>query len=88
MSFYCLCPSSLPNPGNRVVTRAGIEVAVKFVGKRVKLLSTEQLLTLTPQIREYRIAQLRRAVESGSYRVSTEPIAAKMLQEALLDRLL
>jgi anti-sigma28 factor (negative regulator of flagellin synthesis) len=70
------------------VTRADIEVAVKFVGKPVKFLSMEQLLILTPQIRKHRIAQLQRAVESGSYRVSTEQIAAKMLQQALLDRLL
>jgi anti-sigma28 factor (negative regulator of flagellin synthesis) len=61
---------------------------VKFVGKPVKFLSIEQLLTLTPQTRKHRIAQLQRAVEGGSYRVSTEQIAAKMLQEALLDRLL
>jgi flagellar biosynthesis anti-sigma factor FlgM len=58
---------------------------VKFVGTRVKFLSLEQLLTLTPQIRKHRIAQLRRAVEGGSYRMSTEQIAGKMLQEALLD---
>jgi flagellar biosynthesis anti-sigma factor FlgM len=59
---------------------------VKFVGTRVTFLSLEQLLILTPRIRQHRIAQLRRAVESGSYRVSTEHIAAKMLQEVLLDR--
>jgi anti-sigma28 factor (negative regulator of flagellin synthesis) len=61
---------------------------VKFVGKHVKFLSMEQLLTLTPQLRKHRISQLRRAVESGSYRVSTEQIATKMLQETLLDQLL
>ena len=59
---------------------------MKFVGEPVKFLSMERLLTLTPQIRKHRIAQLQRAVEGGSYRVSTEQIAAKMLQEALLNR--
>ena len=59
---------------------------MKFLGTRVKFLSLEQLLTLTPQIRKHSIAQLRRAAEGGSYRVSTEQIAAKMLQETLLDR--
>lgn len=59
---------------------------MKFAAKNIKSLSMEQLLTLTPQRRKNRIAQLRHAVESGSYRVSTEQIAERMLQEVLLDR--
>jgi hypothetical protein len=62
------------------VIQADLEVAVKFVGKHVKFPSIEPLLTPTSQLREHRIAQLRRAVESGTYRVSTEQIATKMLR--------
>jgi anti-sigma28 factor (negative regulator of flagellin synthesis) len=70
------------------VTRVDSEVAVKFAGKNVKFLALEQLLIPTLQTRKHRITQLRRAVESGCYRVSSEQIAEKMLQEARLDRLL
>jgi anti-sigma28 factor (negative regulator of flagellin synthesis) len=39
-------------------------------------------------MRRHRIAQLRRAVQSGTYDVSAEQIAEYMLRAALLDRLM
>jgi anti-sigma28 factor (negative regulator of flagellin synthesis) len=48
---------------------------------------SDQLLTPTPQTRADKIAQLRRAVESGTYWVSAEQIAEKMLRKSLVDML-
>jgi anti-sigma28 factor (negative regulator of flagellin synthesis) len=42
----------------------------------------DAVLTLTPQSRADKIAQLRHAVESGVYGVSAEQIAEKMIREA------
>lgn len=44
-----------------------------------------RLLTPTPQTRVGKIAQLRRAVESGTYCVSAEQIAEKVLRETLVE---
>jgi anti-sigma28 factor (negative regulator of flagellin synthesis) len=47
----------------------------------------DPLLALTPQTRADKIAQLRRAVESGTYCVSAEQIAEKMVRKSLVDTL-
>jgi anti-sigma28 factor (negative regulator of flagellin synthesis) len=47
----------------------------------------DQLLGPAPQTRADKIAQLRRAVESGTYGVSAEQIAEKFLREALVATL-
>jgi anti-sigma28 factor (negative regulator of flagellin synthesis) len=47
----------------------------------------DRLLTLTPQTRADKIAQLRRAVESATYRVSAEQIAEKMARATLVEAL-
>jgi anti-sigma28 factor (negative regulator of flagellin synthesis) len=46
---------------------------------------SDRLSTLTPQTRTDKIAQLQRAMESGTYCVSAEQIAEKMLRETLVE---
>jgi anti-sigma28 factor (negative regulator of flagellin synthesis) len=48
---------------------------------------SDPLLASIPQIRAGKIAQLRRAVESGAYCVSAEQMAEKMVREALAEML-
>jgi anti-sigma28 factor (negative regulator of flagellin synthesis) len=55
------------------------------LGKSQESQDLDPLLAAPPQTRADSIAQLRRAVESGTYSVSAEQIAETMLQEALLD---
>ena len=52
----------------------------------MKVPAMEPLLPPPSQPREHSVAQLRRAVESGTYRVSAEQIATKMLRGAPPDR--
>jgi flagellar biosynthesis anti-sigma factor FlgM len=44
-----------------------------------------QMLTQTLEIRETRIAALRRDIESGHYSVKAEQIAEKIMEDYLLD---
>lgn len=47
--------------------------------------SGDPWLTLTTQTRADKIAQLRRAVENGAYRVRPEQMAEKMVREVLVE---
>ncbi len=47
----------------------------------------DHLLVPVPQTRADKITQLRRAVESGTYGVSAEQLAEKILREALVATL-
>lgn len=41
----------------------------------------------TPEVREGKVAELREAIRTGSYSVTGEEIAEKMIGRALVDRL-
>ncbi|MBS4026236.1 MAG: flagellar biosynthesis anti-sigma factor FlgM [Clostridia bacterium] len=41
-----------------------------------------------PDVREDRVAELKKAIESGSYQVSGKEIAEKMLERSAIDRLM
>jgi flagellar biosynthesis anti-sigma factor FlgM len=60
---------------------------VNSSGKSRESQDSDLSLAATPQMRTDSIAQLRRAVGSGTYSISAEQVAEKMLQEVLADRL-
>jgi flagellar biosynthesis anti-sigma factor FlgM len=45
----------------------------------------EKILEQTPDIREEKVAALRKAIESGSYAIHSKKIAERMIREALFD---
>jgi anti-sigma28 factor (negative regulator of flagellin synthesis) len=56
--------------------------------QRDMMQSIGQQFTSTSQTRGHSIAQLRRAVQRGTYHVSSEQIAERMLRDALLECLM
>ena len=44
-----------------------------------------QILTQISEIREMRVAALRREIESGHYRVEAEQVAEKIMEDQLLE---
>jgi negative regulator of flagellin synthesis FlgM len=46
-----------------------------------------QVLAHTPDLRDAKVRALQQAVQSGTYNVSPEQIAEKMLKEAMVDEL-
>ena len=44
-----------------------------------------QMLTQISEIREMRVAALRREIESGHYRVKAEQVAEKLMEDQLLE---
>jgi anti-sigma28 factor (negative regulator of flagellin synthesis) len=69
------------------VTRSWLEVEVHSSVSGKGLQYNDELLGHSSQTRTDMIAQLRRAVESGTYCVSAELIAEKMVQAALAELL-
>ena len=71
------------------------EPAVQAGGKDKVVLSSEARelsalrarLAQIPDVREERVAALREALRQGTYRVSPEEIADKMIARSLVDRL-
>lgn len=44
-----------------------------------------QILDQTPDVREDKVLELKRQIESGNYRINPEGIAEKMAGESLID---
>ena len=44
-----------------------------------------KILEQTPDIREEKVAALRKAIESGSYAIHSKKIAERMIRESLFD---
>jgi flagellar biosynthesis anti-sigma factor FlgM len=85
-------PSQQPRRGCRVAKGqpatplwSEVEVNASDAGKSARHI--DPLSGPAPQTRADKIAQLRRAVESGTYSVSAEQLAEKMLREVLVETL-
>jgi len=48
----------------------------------------KQLLDAVPDVREERIAEIKKQIEAGTYQVDAGKVAAKMVEESLLNELL
>ena len=44
-----------------------------------------EILATTPEVRTEKVAELKKAIEDGTYRVKTEDIADKMIQEMVFE---
>jgi len=49
---------------------------------------TKKLLGSIPDIREEKVAQLKKQIKNGTYHIEGEKIAARMIKESLLNELL
>ena len=64
------------------------EDRVDLSPKAKEMQQAAQALADTPEVREAKVAELKRAVDSGAYNVNAEQIAEKMVKDTLLDMLL
>jgi negative regulator of flagellin synthesis FlgM len=44
-----------------------------------------EILATTPEVRTEKVAELKKAIADGTYRVKTEDIADKMVQEMVFE---
>lgn len=64
------------------------EGQVRLSGKARSLQRLSEAVSSVPEVREERVAELRRQVEDGQYTVQGEKVLEKLLRSALFDRLL
>jgi negative regulator of flagellin synthesis FlgM len=73
--------------GNKPAS-GGAAVATERVdlsNKAKDIQKIKQVLDQTPEVREEKVQELRRQIESGSYAINSGIIADKMLGESLID---
>jgi negative regulator of flagellin synthesis FlgM len=78
---------SVRNEGDRPVG-AGTTVATERVDLSTQakdIHRIKQILDQTPDVREEKVRELKRQIESESYSINTDRIADKMLRESLID---
>jgi negative regulator of flagellin synthesis FlgM len=67
---------------------AGAAIATERVdlsNKAKDIQKIKQVLDQTPEVREEKVQELKRQIESGSYAINPGRIADKMLGESLID---
>jgi negative regulator of flagellin synthesis FlgM len=67
-------------PGATIATER-----VDLSNKAKDIQKIKQVLDQTPEVREEKVQELRRQIESGSYAINPGRIADKMLGESLID---
>jgi len=78
---------SVKNEGEKPVA-AGATIATERVdlsNKAKDIQKIKQVLDQTPEVREEKVQELKRQIESGSYAINPGRIADKMLGESLID---
>jgi negative regulator of flagellin synthesis FlgM len=63
------------------------EDRVELSQKAKDLQEAKKLLNEMPDVREEKVALLKKQIEDGSYRVDGEKVAGKMLEESLLNNI-
>ena len=58
---------------------------VDLSNKAKDIQKIKQVLEQTPEVREEKVQELKRQIESGSYVINPDTIADKMLGESLID---
>lgn len=61
---------------------------VELSSRAKEVLKAKRLLETVPDIRVGKVSRLKRAIQEGTYEVSSSEVAEKMLREALLDQIL
>lgn len=62
------------------------EVVLSEKAREIK--EAKKLLDSVPEVREEKVAQLKKQIENGTYEIKGKKIAVKMVRESLLDELL
>jgi negative regulator of flagellin synthesis FlgM len=61
---------------------------VVLSSKAREIQEAKKLMSSVSDIREEKVAQIRKQIQEGTYEINEEKIAGKMLKEALLNELL
>jgi negative regulator of flagellin synthesis FlgM len=73
-------------PSLRQGTEKSIQTeSVKLSSTARKLQKAREILAATPEIRDDKVGQFKREIESGTYDVRGDKVAEKMLMESLID---
>ena len=56
--------------------------------KAKQIAEAKKLLNAAPEIREEKVAQVRKKIRNGTYQIDGRKVAAKMVKEALLNEVL
>ena len=78
---------SVKNEGEKPIA-AGATIATERVdlsNKAKDIQKIKQVLDQTPEVRDEKVQELKRQIESGSYAIDPGRIADKMLGESLID---
>jgi negative regulator of flagellin synthesis FlgM len=70
-------PDEIPNDDRVVLSSKAREIQ-----------EAKKLMSSVSDIREEKVAQIRKQIQEGTYEINEEKIAGKMLKEALLNELL
>ena len=62
------------------------KVILSQEGKKIQ--EAKKLMDSIPDIREEKVAKIKAQIENGTYQVEEKKLAAKMIQESLLNELL
>lgn len=72
--------SARPRPDTVTLSKEALE-------KQQELQRLQDVVKGLPDVREGRVAELRKAIEAGTYRVDSAQVAEKMVARFLVDRL-
>lgn len=64
-------------------TRSGDRV--EFSARSREMQKIYEILQKTPDVRSEKVAEIKRRIEEGQYRVDSEALAEKIIKESLLD---
>jgi negative regulator of flagellin synthesis FlgM len=86
VSSYSRGETVRPNPEKATGGTVPVpQERIDLSGKARDVLQLQKAVAETPEIREDRVSELKARIENGTYRVSAEDIASKMVGESLLD---
>lgn len=73
-------PSARPRPDTVTLSKEALE-------RQQELKRLQELVKGLPDVREGRVAELRKAIQAGTYHVDSAQVAEKMVARFLVDRL-
>lgn len=69
-------------------TETGRKDSLSLSGDAKAINEVRDLLKFTPEVRQERIDEIKKAIENGEYKVDGQKVAEKMLQHMAVDRFL
>ena len=77
--------SRAPKPGDEAPRLGSDRIELSVRSREIRHL--DELIQSTPDVREFKVEQIRSAIESGTYNVKAEKIADKILGGNLVDEI-